>query len=145
MLDKVEIQETISLYHEAGSTTDWDQMMETFLPDGIWEVPALRILSQGRPAIRAAMTALMEPIEYLVQINAPAIITVDGDSASARSLIRECATFRGQPGLVDVVGQFNDELRRTPEGWRFAHRTFTILGTSVLGTHAAAETPVEGS
>ena len=139
MLDKLEIQETISLYHEAGSTTDWDQMMATFLPDGIWEVPALRILSQGQAAIREAMTALMEPIEYLVQINAPAIITLDGDSASARSLIRECAKFHGQPGVIDVVGQFKDELRRTPGGWRFAHRTFTIFGT-----HMSAETPARG-
>ncbi len=140
MLDKVEIQETISLYHEAGSTTDWDQMMATFLPDGIWEVPALRILSQGQAAIREAMTALMEPIEYLVQINAPAIIAVDGDSASARSLIRECAKFRGQAGVIDVVGQFKDELRRTLTGWKFAHRTFTILGT-----HMSAEIPAKGT
>ena len=129
MLDKLEIQETISLYHEGGSKPDWDQVMATFLPDGTWEVPALRILSQGHTAIRQAMTALMEPIEYLVQINAPAIITLDGDSASARSLIRECAKFRDQPGLIDVVGQFHDELHRTTGGWRFAHRTFTILGT----------------
>ena len=140
MLDKVEIQETISRYHEAGSTTDWDQMMATFLPDGVWEVPALRILAEGQAAIRIAMTNLMEPIEYLVQINAPAIITVDGDAASARSLIRECAKFRGQPGLIDVVGQFKDQLRRTPEGWRFAHRTFTNLGS-----HMSAEATAKGS
>ena len=136
MIDKLEIQETISLYHEGGSTTDWDQLMATFLPDGIWEVPSLGILSQGHAAIRERMSALMEPIEYLVQINAPAIIAVDGDSASARSLIRECAKFRGQSGAIDVVGQFNDELRRTPTGWRFSHRTFTIFGT-----HLSAETP----
>ncbi len=140
MLDKLEIQETISLYHEGGSTTDWDQVMATFLPDGIWEVPALRILAEGQAAIRSAMTSLMEPIEYLVQINSPAIITVDGDSAAARSLIRECAKFRGQPGVIDVVGQFNDELQRTADGWRFAHRTFTIFGT-----HLSAETPARGS
>ena len=136
MLDKVEIQETISLYHEGGSTTDWDQVLGTFLPDGIWEVPSLRIRSEGQAAIRETMTALMEPIEYLVQINAPAIINVDGDSASARSLIRECAKFRDQAGVIDVVGQFQDELRRTAEGWRFAHRTFTVFGT-----HLSAETP----
>ena len=138
MLDKLEIQETISLYHEGGSKTDWDQVMATFLPDGIWEVPALHIRSQGHTAIREAMTALMEPVEYLVQINAPAIITVDGDSASARSLIRECAKFRAQAGVIDVVGQFTDELQRTPHGWRFAHRTFAIFGT-----HMSAETQKE--
>ena len=113
-VDKVEIQETISLYHEGGSTTDWDQVMATFLPDGIWEVPAMGIRCQGHDDIRETMTTLLEPIEYLVQINAPAIIAVDGDSASARSLIRECAKFRGQPGLIDVVGQFNDELHGPP-------------------------------
>ena len=131
MIDKIEIQETISLYHEGGSKADWDQVMATFLPDGIWEVPALKIVCHGHADIREAMSAMLKPIEYLVQINAPAIITVDGDTASARSLIRECAKFRGRPGLMDVVGQFNDELQRTPDGWKFAHRTFTILGTHV--------------
>ncbi len=140
MLDKLEIQETISLYHEGGSTSDWDQVIATFLPDGIWEVPALRILSQGHTAIRERMMALMEPVEYLVQINAPAITTVDGNTALARSLIRECAKFRGQAGVIDVVGQFNDELHRTPAGWKFAHRTFTILGT-----HMSAETATEAA
>ena len=134
MIDKVEIQETISRYHEGGSKTDWDQLLATFVPDGVWEVPALRILSQGHAAIRDAMIDLMAPIEYLVQINAPAIIAVDGDTAAARSLIRECAKFRGQSGLVDVVGQFNDELKRTSDGWKFARRTFTILGS-----HMSAE------
>ena len=132
MIDKVEIQETISLYHEGGSKADLDQVIATFLPDGIWEVPAFNIRSQGHDDIRAAMTAMTATIEYLTQINAPAIIAVAGDTASARSLIRECAKFRDRSGLMDVVGQFNDELQRTPDGWKFAHRTFTILGTQML-------------
>ena len=52
MIDKVEIQETISLYHEGGSTADWDQLMATFLPDGIWEVPA-----HGASSARATTTS----------------------------------------------------------------------------------------
>ncbi len=72
--------------------------MATFLPDGIWEVPGMEILCQGRDDIRSTMDALMAPIEYLVQINAPAVIVVDGDTASARSLVRESAKFRDRPG-----------------------------------------------
>ena len=87
MIDKVEIQESISIYHEGASKFDYDQMMTTFLPDGIWEVPGMEIRVQGRDNIRSTMTALMAPIEYLVQINAPAVIVVDRDTASARSLI----------------------------------------------------------
>jgi ketosteroid isomerase-like protein len=128
MIDKVEIQETISLYHEGGSLGDFDQVLATFLPDGTWEVPAFEIRCQGHAEIRSTMEAMVEPIEYLVQINAPAIVVVDGDTASARSLIRECAKFR-KGALMDVVGQFSDELRRTSDGWKFARRTFTILGT----------------
>ena len=52
MIDKLEIQETISLYHEGASTADWDQLIATFLPDGIWEVPALK-----HPAARATPTS----------------------------------------------------------------------------------------
>lgn len=131
MLDKVDIQETISRYHEGGSTNDLDQIIETFLPDGIWEVPSLNIRAEGHAGIRETMAALVAPIEYLVQINAPAIIDVDGDTASARSLVRECAMLRDGGVYMDVVGQFNDQLARTSDGWRFAHRTFTVFGTHI--------------
>jgi ketosteroid isomerase-like protein len=132
LIDKIDIQETISRYHEAGSIADVDSLIETFLPDGIWEVPNLKIRCEGHADMRKTMTALLAPFEYLVQVNAPAIIAVDGDTATARSIIRECAKFRERPGLIDVVGQFNDELRRTSDGWKFAHRTFTLLGTQML-------------
>ena len=135
MIDKLDIQETISLYHEGASTADVDRLIATFLPDGIWEVPSMNMRCQGHVEMLETMSAVLAPIEYLVQINAPAIIEVDGDTASARSLIRESAKFRNRPGLMDVVGQYIDELKRTSDGWKFAHRTFTILGT-----HLSAET-----
>jgi hypothetical protein len=131
MLDKVDIQETISRYHEGASLYEWDQIVATFLPDGVWEVPEMGIRCQGHAEIRTKMPSLVEPIEYLVQINAPAIIDLDGERATARTLIRECAQFRDGGLRMDVVGQFKDELQRTPDGWKFAHRTFTIIGTHV--------------
>jgi hypothetical protein len=129
MIDKIEIQELISIYHEGASTAEFDQLVATFLPDGTWEVPALGILCRGRDDIRSMISKVMAPIDYLVQVHAPAIIVVDGDTASARSLVRESAKFRDRSELMDVVGQYVDELERTPEGWRFARKTFTILGT----------------
>jgi ketosteroid isomerase-like protein len=136
LLDRLDVQETISRYHDGGSRSDWDQLIATFLPDAIWEVPAMDLRCEGQAVIRDTMVNLLAPIEYLMQINSPAIITIDGDSASARSSIRESAKFRGRAGVMDVVGHFDDDLRRTPEGWRFARRTFTILGT-----HMSAESP----
>ena len=135
MIDELAIQQTISLYHEGASKPDLEQLISTFLPDGTWEVPAFEFLCNGHAEMREVMSGLLEPIEYLVQINAPAVIVVDGDTASARSLIRESAKFRNRPGLMDVVGQYNDELKRTSDGWKFAHRTFTILGTHISAEH----------
>lgn len=131
MLDKLDIQETISRYHAGGSTGDLEQVVGTFLPDGTWEVPALGIRCQGQGRIREEMSALLAPIEYLVQINAPAVIDLDGDRATARSLVRESAKLRDGGVLMDVVGQFSDVLERTADGWRFAHRTFTVIGSHV--------------
>jgi ketosteroid isomerase-like protein len=130
VIDELAIQQTISRYHEGASKPDLEQLIATFLPDGTWEVPAFEFLCNGHAEMREVMSAVLAPIEYLVQINAPAIIAVDGDTASARTLVRECAKYLDRPGLVDVVGQFVDELQRTPDGWRFARRTFTILGTN---------------
>jgi ketosteroid isomerase-like protein len=131
VIDKIDIQDTISRYHDGASRNDIEQIVATFLPDGIWEVPSLNLRAVGHPEMRETMAALVEPIEYLVQINAPAIIDVDGDTASARSLVRECAKLHEGGVHMDVVGQFDDELERTTDGWRFAHRTFTVLGTQV--------------
>jgi ketosteroid isomerase-like protein len=129
MHDKIEIQETISRYHEGASTFDLEQIIATFLPDAVWEVPSMKLRAEGHAGIRETMTALVGSLEYLVQINAPAIIDVDGDTATARSLIRECTRFRDADVYMDVVGQFNDRLERTSDGWRFAQRVFTVLGT----------------
>ena len=131
VLDRLDIQDLISRYHERASRYDFDASAACFTVDAVWEVPEMNLRLEGRDVIREQMPKLIEPIEYLVQINAPAIIDVDGSTASARSLIREYAKFREGGVAMDVVGQFNDRLERTAEGWKFAQRTFTIIGTQV--------------
>jgi len=126
--DRLDIQQTISLYSEGCSVRDWDQVMGTFLPDGIWEVPRRGITITGHDALRAAMSAMVATFDHFVQINAPAIITLDGDCATARSLIRECGKHAGRAEALEVMGRYSDELVRTGNGWKFAKRTFEGLG-----------------
>ena len=66
------------------------------------------------------MPTFLEPYTYFVQINAPAVINVDGDRANARSVIRECAKLKDKDEANEVLGFYNDELVRTPEGWKFS-------------------------
>jgi ketosteroid isomerase-like protein len=128
MTDEYAIQETINLYTEGASRSDWAQVMSTFTPDGAWVVPAQNARFEGHEAMLAAMSGFASQTEYWVQINSPAIIHVDGDKATARSIIRESGRFKGADSILEVVGFYKDELVRTADGWKFKQRTFETAG-----------------
>jgi SnoaL-like domain len=62
-------------------------------------------------------------------------ISVDGDRATARSYVH--AVLQAIPddpaSWVEALGHYDDELVRTPEGWRIARRT-----TGIARVHAGA-------
>jgi len=120
MLDEIAIQQTLNRYTEGSGLADWDQVMSTFMPDGVWEIPAAGAHYQGHAAIQPAMAAFVAQFAYFVQVNSPAIITVEGDKATARSIIRECGKYADRDVALEVLGFYADELVRTPEGWKFS-------------------------
>lgn len=126
--DEIAIQQTLNRYTDGASRADWEQVMATFLPDGIWEVPATGMSLQGHAAIQAGMAAFVTQMAYYVQINAPAVITIEGERATARSMIRECGKYADRDEALEVQGYYSDELVRTAAGWKFARRRFTGLG-----------------
>jgi ketosteroid isomerase-like protein len=126
MNDAFEIQQTINLYHQAGSTGEFDLMVATFAPDGVWEFTRSGQRFEGHAAIRAAVDGFTAALEYVAQINAPALIAVEGDVATARSSIRETAKFAGRGEGIEAFGVYVDRLARTPAGWKFTHRAFDL-------------------
>jgi len=132
MLDEIAIQQTLNRYSEGASRADWDQVLSTFVPDGIWEIQDLGVRYQGHAAIQAPMAAFLGQMAYFVQINSPAIITVEGDKAKARSVIRECGKYADRDEVLEVLGSYTDELVRTPGGWKFARRAFKAVGMHTI-------------
>jgi uncharacterized protein (TIGR02246 family) len=126
MDDAAQIQQLINAYHEAGSVGDYERMIATFAPDGIWEFTESGRQFVGMAAIRDAVAAFTGPLEYVAQINAPAVIAVDGDTATARSSIRESGKFADRDEGVEAYGVYHDTLVRTAQGWRFARRAFAL-------------------
>jgi ketosteroid isomerase-like protein len=127
MTDEEAIQQVLNLYTEGSGKADWDQVLGTFLTDGIWEVPGVGTFT-GRDEIQPVMEGFIAQMDYFVQLNTPAIIAVDGDTATARSVIRECGKFKGRHEALEVLGFYSDELVRTSEGWKFARRTWKAAG-----------------
>ena len=128
MLDEIAIQQTLNTYSEGASRADWNQVLSTFTSECIWEIPGLKARFQKHAVIQKAMASFVEQMAYFVQINSPAIITVEGDKATARSVIRECGKFADRNEALEVLGRYEDELVRTAEGWKFTRRAFYAAG-----------------
>ncbi|MCX7864922.1 MAG: nuclear transport factor 2 family protein [Novosphingobium sp.] len=128
MSDELAIQQLLNAYSYHASTGDLEAMVATYAQDGVWEVPGIGALCTGHAEILAAAKAITGTIDYMVQMNAPALIEVNGDTATARSVIRECGKYAGRNTNLEVLGLYEDQLRRTAEGWRFTRRRFTVRG-----------------
>lgn len=122
------IQHTISLYSDGCSRRDWDQVVNCFDPQGTWEVPSRGIVLQGHDVLRAAMAQFVSGFDWFVQMNSPAIITVEGNRASARSTIREVGRQSVSGELLEVMGFYDDELVLGISGWKFTRKVFTGAG-----------------
>jgi hypothetical protein len=128
MIDEIAIQQTLNRYSEGASRADWKQVMATFTKDATWEIASLRARFQDHAVIQKAMSDFIGQMAYFVQVNSPAIIAVDGDKATARSIIRECGKFADRDEALEILGRYSDELIRTPEGWKFTRRVFEAIG-----------------
>ena len=126
MNDITAIQQTLNRYTEAASRRDWDVVKSCFTEDGIWETPAGKIA--GNQAAVDKMAELVAVFDYIVQINAPGVISVTGDTATARSVVRECGKFVGKDVALEFLAHYNDQLVRTADGWKFAHRVWVTRG-----------------
>jgi ketosteroid isomerase-like protein len=127
MQDEIAIQQTISRYSEGASRTDWNQVLSTFTPDATWEIPSFGAVFREHAVIGKAMAGFIEQMAYFVQVNAPAQISVNGDRATARSMIRECGKFADRDEALEILGYYEDELARTSQGWQFTRRVFHVL------------------
>lgn len=128
MTDEASIQQTLNRYSTAASRADWDKVLATFTPDAVWDVPDLGARFEGLEAIRSGLLRFSGPMDYIVQLNTPAVIEVDGDTATAQSVIRECGKWSGRDEALEVLGLYADKLVRTAGGWKFVERVFEIRG-----------------
>jgi hypothetical protein len=126
------IQRTLNTYSNAASRGDLDVAVGTYLPNGVWEIPHLSLRFEGHKAIRSALENFMATMDYVIQMNAPALIEISGATATAHAAIRECGKSKGKNEGFEYFGFYVDELIRTADGWKFLRRIFQGRGTSLF-------------
>lgn len=123
--DELAIRALVSRYCDAVARRDLAAWGDTFAEDGVWEVLGRR--AEGRAPAVSLLEKLLETVTWVIQVPDFGLVEeIDGDRAGGRWYIHEWLRFAdGRPALN--IGVYQDRYRRTPEGWRFAHRRFSPL------------------
>ncbi len=117
--DYVEIQQLYSKYNHAIDSGNADAWADTFTPDGAFNN------NVGREALKKFVTDT-----WVARMNGPSTrqhwntnLSITGDSKAAKgSVYLMLVDFGTKPTSIASMGLYDDELVKTPQGWRFTKR-----------------------
>jgi uncharacterized protein (TIGR02246 family) len=120
--DALAIGRLIDEYTDAVSRGDAEAFGRCWTAEGRWTGPGLEC--EGIDAIRSAFAKMRGRIASAEQEILEGDVTVEADHAKGTWEIHE--TIVDHDGSErERVGCYDDEYRRTPDGWRFTRRAFT--------------------
>jgi ketosteroid isomerase-like protein len=137
------IRRLVADYSDAITHLDARRAAMTYAEDGCVALPGAQIA--GRANIEAGMRETFAAFQVLQLIAHAGLIDIDGDRASARWSTVELGIRTGATALSCILGRYEDELIRTPQGWRFAKRVFSLAARALLDTEKLQLDPAFGS
>jgi len=130
LLDEAAVRDTLARFADTATRGDLEAFPTLWAEDATWVIGG----SEGQPferraegvqEITALFRGLREEREHFVQFIFPGVVTVDGDTATARSLCQEAASGGGK--FYRTHGVWTDTFRRTDAGWVFGSRAYRYL------------------
>lgn len=148
LVDIEQIQQLLARYCQlcdARDGTAW--VREVFTEDGTDDHNLFGQVFHGWADIEAMFARSSQNLEATAHFITNCEVEVDGDRASARTAVQCWTWLRASAGSGAVraadfvfVGVYNDEIVRTPAGWRIHSRKMTPLGPAALGLGEGDET-----
>lgn len=119
------VHAAIAAYAHALDAGRNDDVAELFTPDGVAEIAGMATF-EGRDAIREGFAAFAPTQPQLHMVANTVVTSYTADEATA---VSNLAFFqRGESGwAVQLVGRYDDTLRRQDGAWRFQRRVTTFL------------------
>ena len=114
------VRATLAAYTQALDDGRTDEVVATFCPDGVCDIPGMGT-HQGHDALSAAYAgwAPRRPQRHLV-LNTLVTEWSDGEARATSDVV---FLLRGEDGWnVQLVGRYEDVLHRDGDTWRFHHR-----------------------
>jgi hypothetical protein len=120
--DRLAIHELISLHGHIMDDGEWGRLGELFTSEVVYDVSAMGgPVSSGTDAIRVAGLALGDGNPVGHHVTNIVISGFDGEVVRTRS---KGIGIRADGSTGSVV--YDDEVVRTPRGWRISHRVVTL-------------------
>ena len=129
-LDEKAIVDVTIRYTWAIDTKDWAALDQVFVPDATGEMSAAG--QRSRDEIVARIRGALEPLDDSQHIVSNHQVTIDGDTATCRCYLHSQHVRAGagaEPTYV-IGARYEDQLVRTPAGWRIKHRKLVKMWTS---------------
>ncbi len=134
--EKDAIHETIANYCYHFDGGEFNQWVDLFTEDGVFDGGEVAGVHTGKEALRAFVDTV--PGRMAMKDGAPMlkhcvmneIIKVDGEQATAKSYI-VVVRSKGESALVNgIAGRYEDRLVKQGDRWLFTHRTvhFDLMG-----------------
>ena len=129
--DKQEITELCYRYGLALDSRDWPALAACFTPDARAHYTGLPSAA-GYQAIEDTCRAVLTPLSATQHLISNVVVRPDGDKARASCYLQAQHVRTGTEGGDNfiIAGRYDDELVRTPGGWRISERRLDILWTA---------------
>lgn len=126
LADELAIRDLAARFTDAVNRNDAAALGALFTDDGEWLVPGMET-THGPAAASARIADLRSTFVNLLQLlySGHVDLADDGRSATATWYLAENASD-GENSFA-FTGVYEDELRKTDDGWRFARRRFSFL------------------
>jgi 3-phenylpropionate/cinnamic acid dioxygenase small subunit len=124
LLDYFEIQQLNHRYANAVDRRDWDALDAVFTPDAFIDYSAVGGLAAHLPAIKPWLAQALGSFNSYYHLVGNLEIEVHGDKASSRIACFNPMDMKPWAWRTVMVGiWYEDELLRTPQGWRITRRS----------------------
>jgi 3-phenylpropionate/cinnamic acid dioxygenase small subunit len=123
--DRLRIQDLLTRYTTAIDGRDWALLDGVFLPDAEIDYRSSGGIRGRYPEVRAWLERALAPFAVSQHLIANSAVELRGDRARARTMFYNPMGARRPDGslhLFFIGGYYEDELVRTPAGWRIARR-----------------------
>jgi hypothetical protein len=132
-IDYVAITRLQQRYADVANRRAWAELHELFLPDAAIELDLVTrepFELVGAQALGEFIGGSLERFEFVEFVILNVVLDIDGDTATGRIFMSELRRDVGTHHPSQIFGLYRDRYVRTPEGWRFAHRSYRSMARS---------------